>query len=215
VRIYKVKAPDGNIYKVQAPEGEKEEDIFRFVQEQLRTQNQAAGKTPQEAVNTTEYGYGDENFYESENPVWYKDVKDVGVGFASGLSRAAGATFGLGSYVPGLNKIADPIAAGLQDFGDFIDNALLSDRQKEINKELATRLAEVAPTLPENATFDDYMEAMKAGGGEAYEYIKDHPTQVFNLIAASAPYIIGGGVIAKGLKGGAEVAGLKKVSDVL
>ena len=215
MRIYKVKAPDGNVYKVQAPEGEKEEDIFRFVQEQLRVQNQAAGKTPQEAVSSTQYGYGDENFYESENPSALRDIADVATGFTSGLSRAAGATFGLGSYVKGLNVIADPIAAGLQDFGDFIDNALLSERQKEINKELATRLAEVAPTLPEDATFDDYMGALKAGGGEAWEYVKDHPTQVFNLIAASAPYIIGGGVIAKGLKGGAEVAGLKKVSDVL
>ena len=215
MRIYNVQAPDGNTYRVQAPEGEKDEDIFRFVEEQLRTQNQAAGKTPQEAVSTTEYGYGDENFYESENPSALRDVADVGVSVASGLSKAFGATVGLGSYVKGLNVIADPIAAKLQDFGAFIDESLLSDRQKEINKELATRLAEVAPTLPENATFDDYMEALKAGGGEAWEYIKDHPTQVFNLIAASAPYIVGGGVIAKGLKGGAELAGLEKVSKVL
>ena len=213
MKIYNVKAPDGNTYRIRAPEGETDEDIFGFVQEQLRMQNRAAGKTEQEAINSKEYGT--ENSYESYNPSAARDVADVGVGLLSGSAKALGAIAGLGSYVPYLNKIADPVAAKLQEFGGFIDESLLSDRQKEINKELATRLAEVAPDLPEDATFNDYMEALKAGGGEAYEYIKDHPTQVFNLIAASAPYILGGGVITKGLQAGAKVAKLEKVSKVL
>ena len=89
MKIYKVKAPNGNIYRVSAPEGETDEDIFGFVQEQIRTQNQAAGKTEQEAVNSSEYGT--ENSYESENAPWYRDLADVSVGFTSGVSKAAGA----------------------------------------------------------------------------------------------------------------------------
>ena len=193
---YNVTSPDGRTFTVNAPAGTSEEELFKYVQSQLYTQPQAVGRTAQEAIEPYT-----EDWYESENPKWYKDVKDVGVGFASGVSKAAGALVGLGSYVPGVHYLADPVAKGLQDFGAFIDESLLSDRQKEINKELVTRLAEAAPNLPENATMDDYMDAMKAGGGEAWEFVKDHPTQVLNLIAASAPYILGGGVISKGLKG--------------
>lgn len=212
MKIYKVKAPNGNIYRVSAPEGETDEDIFGFVQEQIRTQNQAAGKTEQEAVNSSEYGT--ENSYESENAPWYRDLADVSVGFTSGVSKAAGAIVGLGSYVPGLNKIADPAAAALQDFGEYIDDSLLSDRQKEINEELNIRIQEVVGSLPADASMDDYIEAMKAGGGEAWEYFKDHKMQVVNLIAASAPYILGGGVITKGIQGTAKVAGLSKVGAI-
>tara|TARA_B110000285_G_scaffold66306_1_gene76186 strand:+ start:56 stop:8422 length:8367 start_codon:yes stop_codon:yes gene_type:complete len=209
---FEIKTLDGRTFSVDAPEGTTREQAYMYVQNSLRGEgNQGAGNTSPAKVAE----YGDEEFYESYNPNAARDVADVGVGLLSGSAKALGAIAGLGSYVPYLNKIADPVAAKLQEFGGFIDESLLSDRQKEINKELATRLAEVAPDLPEDATFNDYMEALKAGGGEAYEYIKDHPTQVFNLIAASAPYILGGGVITKGLQAGAKVAKLEKVSKVL
>ena len=148
------------------------------------SRGQYGSNGPVDAPQTVEYGT--EASYKSENASPLRDVADVGVGFASGVSKAAGAIVGLGSYVPGLNKIADPVAAGLQDFGEYIDDSLLSDRQKEINEELNIRIQEVVGSLPADASMDDYIEAMKAGGGEAWEYFKDHKMQVVNLIAASS-----------------------------
>ena len=72
---YNVTSPDGKSYTVNAPEGTEKEALYRYVQEQLRTQNRAAGKTTQEAVSST--GYGEENSYESYNPSPARDVADV------------------------------------------------------------------------------------------------------------------------------------------
>ena len=212
--VYNITSPDGRSFRINAPAGTEKEKLFEYVQSQIALEGGVgSSEGPVDGPRTIEYGT--EESYKSENAPWYQDVADVGVGFTSGVSKAAGAIVGLGSYVPGLNKIADPVAAGLQDFGEYIDDSLLSDRQKEINEELNIRIQEVVGSLPADASMDDYIEAMKAGGGEAWEYFKDHKMQVVNLIAASAPYILGGGVITKGLKGGAELAGLEKVSKVL
>ena len=209
--IFNVTAPNGKTYRVDAPEGTEEEQLYRYVQTIMGEDTTQYGG-PVDVPQTIEYGT--EASYESYNPSALRDVADVGVGFLSGVSKAAGAVVGLGSYVPGLNKIADPAAAKLQDFGEYIDDSLLSDRQKEINQELNIRIQEVVGSLPADASMDDYLEALKAGGGEAWEYFKDHKMQVVNLIAASAPYILGGGVITKGLKGAADVAGLSKVAAI-
>jgi len=218
--VFKVNAPDGNVYNVTAPDGTKEEDLYRYVQTQIinkggLSDGAAGGPKPAE--------YGTEESYESENPDAWRDVTDVGTAFASGAYRAVGSIVGLGSYVKGLNVIADPIAEWLHNAGDIIDEAYLSDRQKEINAELSFRLQEVAKTLPEDASMGDYYDAMMAGGGEAYEFMKDHPAQTMNLIASSLPYIFGGGVIASGVKVGAKgasvaaskfgLAGTAKVAD--
>ena len=39
----------------------------------------------------------------------------------------------IGSQVPVLNKVADPIAQSLMNAGEFVDDALLSDYQKNMN----------------------------------------------------------------------------------
>jgi len=211
-KAFTINAPNGRTYTVNAPEDTEQEELFRYVQSQIALSGTGAPEGPVGSAAPIEYGT--EASYKSENAPWYQDVADVGVGFTSGVSKAAGAIVGLGSYVPGLNKIADPAAAALQDFGEYIDDSLLSDRQKEINQELNIRIQEVVGSLPADASMDDYLEALKAGGGEAWEYFKDHKMQVVNLIAASAPYILGGGVITKGLKGAADVAGLSKVAAI-
>jgi len=206
---YTVTLPDGRSYTIEAPDGTTDIQAYQYLQQSLRAEgNQGAGRTdPIE--------YGTEESFESENAPWYRDVADVGVGFLSGVSNAAGAIVGLGSYVPGVNKLADPLAAKLQDFGDYIGTTLYSDRQKEINAELGIRLQAAAEELGPDASIGDMVDNMVAQGGEAAEFIKDHPTQVVNLAVQSLPYIFGGGVITKGAKAGAKATGLKKVSDKL
>ena len=206
---YTVTLPDGRSYTIEAPDGTTDIQAYQYLQQSLRAEgNQGAGRTdPIE--------YGTEESFKSENAPWYQDVADVGVGFLSGVSNAAGAIVGLGSYVPGVNKLADPLAAKLQDFGDYIGTTLYSDRQKEINAELGIRLQAAAEELGPDASIGDMVDNMVAQGGEAAQFIKDHPTQVVNLAVQSLPYIFGGGVITKGIKGGAKATGLKKVSDKL
>ncbi len=209
--VYNVTAPNGRNYRVTAPAGTEEEQLYRYVQS-IMAKDASGLSGPVGGPQTIEYGT--EASYKSENAPWYRDLADVGVAGGSGVVKATSALIGLGSYVPGLNKLADPAAAALQDFGTTIDEWGLSDRQKEINAELGIRLQDAVATLPEDATISDYYEAMKQGGGEAWEYMKDHPTQVFNLIASSVPYIVGGGVASKAIKGTAELAGLNKVANM-
>ena len=61
----------------------------------------------------------------------------------------------------------------------------------------------------------DMIDNMIAQGGEAGQYIADHPTQVINLAVQSLPYIFGGGLAAKGAKLTAKGLGLKKVGSAL
>ena len=206
---FTINTPDGRSYTIEAPDGTSDIQAYQYLQQSLRAEgNQGAGRTdPIE--------YGTEASYESENPNWKRDVADVGVGVLSGISNAAGAIVGLGSYIPGVNKLADPLAEKLQEFGGFIGETLYSDRQKEINAELGIRLQAAAEALGPDASMGDMIDNMVAQGGEAAEFIKDHPTQVINLAAQSLPYIFGGGLITKGIKGGAKLTGLKKVSDKL
>ena len=140
--------------------------------------------------------------YESEAAGGVRNVVDVGVGALSGTAKAAGALVGLGSQLPGLHYIADPLSAWLQKGGEAIDEALLSDRQQEINQELSTRLQEAAGDLGPDAPYGDYLDAMVSQGGEAGSFIADHPWQVANLIATSVPYIFGGGLATKGINAG-------------
>ena len=196
---YQITAPSGKQYKITGPEGASREDLIRQIKAQEDRDSRIGG---------------DDYQYKSEDPGFIRSVGDLGVNFASGLNRAVGATVGLGSYVPVLNKLADPIASWFNKVGDTLDEGLLSARQKELNQEIATRLQQVTESLPADAELSDYFDAMVAGGGEAGSFIADNPAQVLNLIASSVPYMIGGGVIAKGVKGGAKAVGLKPVAEM-
>ena len=112
---FNIQLPDGKSYTIEAPDGTTDAQAYKYLQQSLRTEgNQGAGRT--EPIE-----YGEESSYESENPSWKRDVADVGVGLVSGVNRAAGALVGLGSYVPGLNKIADPTAEWFNKVADTVD----------------------------------------------------------------------------------------------
>ncbi len=201
--IFKVQAPNGEVYKVDAPDNATQEQLFRYVKSQMNSGTLAS-------PNQEEEGYQ----YESEATGIARDVADVGVGLVSGTAKAAGAVVSLGSLVPGLHYVADPLASWLQKGGEAIDEALLSDRQQEVNQELSDRLKAAAGVLGPDASTGEYLDAMVAQGGEAGSFIADHPGQTLNLIATSLPYIFGGGAITKGVKAGASALGLKSVSNM-
>ena len=204
--LYDITGPNGQSYSVEAPDDATEEQIYAYVNQNFDVEQPANTGGLSDASSEYEY--------ESEETSGARDVGDVATGLVSGTVKAAGAVVGLGSLVPGLHYVADPLSAWLQDRGQDIDEALLSDRQQEINQELSARLKEAAGELGPDASYSDYFDAMVSQGGEAGSFVADHPGQIANLIATSVPYIFGGGVITKGVKAGAKGLGLKKVSEM-
>jgi len=197
------------------------------VEDQVKTSNPWEAQTSER--DPWDYGGADDDWrselasrrpqstepqYESEDTSFVRDVADVGVGFVGAVPKAAGSLVSLGSLVPGVHYVADPLSSGLNSVGEWVDNTFLSDRQLEINKELQTRLQAAAEELGPDASIGDYIDNMVAQGGEAGAFIADHPGQVTNLIAQSLPYVFGGGVAAKGLKAGAKVVGAEKVANM-
>jgi hypothetical protein len=140
----------------------------------------------------------DEEAAEVEESSFPRDVTDVAVGLASGVPKALGAVVGLGSLLPGVNLVADPLSQGLQSFGEGIDEALLSDSQKAINQELSVRLEKAAGELGPEASVSDIADSMMAQGGEAADFMWENPTQIINFVAGSLPHLVGGGLIGKG-----------------
>ena len=211
---YEVTGPDGELYEFEGPDDATEEQLYAYVNstfgEAAEPENPYAGRgLGGGASSDGEYQY------ESDETGIVRDVADVATGFVSGVPKAAGALVSIGSLVPGLHYVADPLASWLQKGGEAIDEALLSDRQQEINQELSDRLQAAAGELGPDASTSDYIDAMISQGGEAGSFVADHPGQVANLIATSIPYIFGGGAATKGLKAGAEALGAKKVADNL
>ena len=197
------------------------------VEDQVKTSNPWEAQTSER--DPWDYGGADDDWrselasrrpqstepqYESEYTSFVRDVADVGVGFVGAVPKAAGSLVSLGSLVPGVHYVADPLSSGLNSVGEWVDNTFLSDRQLEINKELQTRLQAAAEELGPDASIGDYVDNMVAQGGEAGAFIADHPGQVTNLIAQSLPYVFGGGVAAKGVKAGAKVVGAEKVANM-
>lgn len=206
---YRISGPDGKTYQVEGPPGATRDDIIREVKRQQGID-----------ANT----YGSDNYqYESEDTNFAQDVQDNVVAVAAGIPKAVGGIVSLGSYIPGVKAIADPLAKGLMKTGEFIDDALLSDRQKELNEELSARLKEAAGTLGPDAPISDYVDALMSQGGEAGQFIWENPGQAINLVAQSLPYIFGGGVVGTGVKAGAKgtallaskfgLSGTAKVAD--
>ena len=203
---YQITTPNGETYKVTGPPGASREDLIQ----QLEAQKSAPSNQ-----------YGDDYQYKSEDTNFLVDVKDTAVGGLSGIYKAASGLVSLGSLIPGevpftdfkLSKPFDYVSEALYTAGENVDEALLSDRQKEINEELSIRLQQAAGELGPDASTMDYIDAMVAQGGEAGQFIIDHPGQALNLVVQSLPYIFGGGVAGTAIKGGAK--GLSLASSKL
>ena len=186
---YVVTGPDGKEYEVNAPQGSSQTSIIRQVQSYID-----ANAAPVEVE-------------EEESPGFLRRTGDVATSVVTGIPKALGALTSLGSSVPYLNVVADPIAQGLFDIGEYGDEALLSDFQQQQNDELGARIQEAASQLDqisEDAPLSEkakfVYDTMIAQGGEAAEYISENPSQVFNLIGQTLPHIFLGGAVGKGLK---------------
>ena len=126
-------------------------------------------------------------------------IADVGASFAGAIPKAAGAMASIGSQVPVLNKVADPIAKSLMNAGEFVDKALLSDYQQNMNADMADAVAKSAIQLGPDATISDHIDNMKSQGGAAAEFIMKNPSQALMLTSQALPYLVGGGIIGRGV----------------
>ena len=147
--------------------------------------------------------------FKSEETSALRDVSDVGVSVFSGTLKAAGGLTGLGNYIPVVDQISEPLSAWLMEKGGDLDQAFLSERQLEMKQILSDRIQGAVQDLGPDASVGDYVDYLKDTGGAVAEFIADNPTQIFNLVAESAPQVLAGGVLAKGVK---TVAGLKGVT---
>ena len=126
-------------------------------------------------------------------------IADVGASFAGAVPKAAGAMVSIGSQLPVLNKVADPIAKSLMNAGEFVDKALLSDYQQNMNTDMADAVAKSAIQLGPDATISDHIDNMKSQGGAAAEFIMKNPSQALMLTSQALPYLVGGGIIGRGV----------------
>jgi hypothetical protein len=143
-------------------------------------------------------------------------TKDVGIQTLGAVPKAAGAIASLGSMVPGLHYVADPLAEGLYSAGDWIEEKGLSDYQKQMNAELSQKLMEAIDVLGPDAGVQDYIDAIVRSGGAAAEFLQENPTQIIGLVAQTIPHILGGALAVKGLQAtrlGAQA--LKGTSPIL
>ena len=175
---FTVTGPDGKAYDVTAPDGATEEEIIAYVQ------NQIGASTSSEPE---ERGTG-------------RGLGDFAVGVAGAVPKAAGAIVSLGSLVPGVNVVADPIAESLMDAGQRIDKQFLSEYQQSINQDMAQAIAKSAKELGEDASIADHIANISSQGGAAAAFVYDNPSQAIMLAGQAIPYLFGGGVLTKGVQ---------------
>ena len=147
---------------------------------------------------------------ENPDPIGYgRKVGDLATGLYTGGLGALSSLVGLGTYVKGLNKIADPAAEFISGAAEYYDEKLLSDFQLSKDRELAANIqasVKDMPPLPENASTPEKIKYVAdyivSQGGAAGSFIKDNPGQVANLLVQTVPYIFAGGAIGKGTSAG-------------
>ena len=164
------------------------------------------------AIRRVRQGQMQEDTTESRG--FARGVGDFVVGTVGAVPKAAGGIVSLGSYVPGVNVIADPVAEALMDAGTWVDDTFLSAYQQNINQEFAQAMADSARQLGEDASISDHIENIAAQGGGAASFIYDNPSQAAMLAGQAIPYIFGGGLITKGIKGAAAATGATKVANM-
>ena len=187
----------GQLYKIEGPENASQRELQRFMAAQFQEEEEQPEPT---------------NPY-AGRPGLIGRTKDVGVGIVAGVPKAVGAVAGLGTYVRGLNKIADPVAEGLYSAGEFIDEKLLSNFQLSKKRELQTDIREAVkgmPPPPDDASVAEktkyVADYIVSQGGAAGNFVVENPGQIFNLIGETLPYLFTGGAIAKGIDKSATVA---------
>ena len=111
-------------------------------------------------------------------------IGDVATKFVGGVPKAAGALAGLGVYIPGVHHAAEPVSQGLKGAGEWIEDKLLSDYQKQKDEELARSMDR-----------EGIWDSAKGAAG----YLYDNPSQVIPAIAQSIPLMYGGGLVARAL----------------
>ena len=127
-------------------------------------------------------------------------IADVYGSFAGAVPKAAGAMVSIGSQVPVLNKVTDPVAKSLMNAGEWVDDALLSDYQKNMNADMANAIAKSAMQLGPDATISDHIDNMTSQGGASADFIMKNPGQALILTSQALPYLVGGGIIGRGIK---------------
>ena len=125
---------------------------------------------------------------------------DVATQFAAGVPYAARGVVGLAGLIPGVNYIADPLAEGLGQAGQFIEESLLSDYAKQQRQELAAR------TAAEEGFLDQ--------AGATLRYLGENPSMIPGVVAQSIPSIYSGGLIGATVRRGAQAAGLTRAGTM-
>lgn len=128
----------------------------------------------------------------------YRAIGDAATKFVGGVPKAAAGLVGLGSFVPGVHYAADPLAEGLNNAGNWVEDQLLSDVQKRKDQELSRVLQ------GQEGFWDD----AKAAGS----YLWDNPSQAAMTAIGSIPSMIAGGIAGKGIRGGLAAFGAKPIS---
>ena len=175
---FEITTPDGRVFEVV---GKDAQGAAAAVKKMLSSQPQQSGQPQQDDRSLP------------------RAIADVGASFAGAVPKAAGAMVSIGSQVPVLNKVADPIAQSLMNAGEFVDDALLSDYQKNMNADMANAVAKSAIQLGPDATISDHIENMKSQGGAAAKFIMENPSQALMLTSQALPYLVGGGIIGRGV----------------
>ena len=142
-----------------------------------------------------------------------RTVADFAGGIVGAVPKAAGGIVSLGSLVPGVNVVADPVAEALMDAGEWVDDALLSDYQKNINAEMAQAIANSARELGPDASIGDHLKNIGSQTGAAAKFVAQNPSQAAMLAGQAIPYLFGGGLLARGtqtaVRGGQALFGAK------
>ena len=182
---FQVELPDGRKFKVEGVANP--EAAYAAIEQMMAQKGGQQGGQQQPAAP------------QQDDRSFPRAIADVGASFAGAVPKAAGAMVSIGSQVPVLNKVADPIAQSLMNAGEFVDDALLSDYQKNMNADMANAVAKSAIQLGPDATISDHIENMKSQGGAAAKFIMENPSQALMLTSQALPYLVGGGIIGRGV----------------
>ena len=110
---------------------------------------------------------------------------DFLTGVTSAVPRAAGGLVSIGSLVQSVNIIADPVAEALMNAGDWVDETLLSDYQKNINEDMAQAMANSARELGLMTSIGDHIKNIASQGGAAAKFSSSKSVASSNFLQTS------------------------------